>query len=332
MLADQHGNVIVVGTRDCSLQRRHQKLVEEAPAPFLTDEQRDADPRSRRRRSAGRPATTAPARSSTWSAADGTDLVPRGQHPAAGRAPGHRGDRRHRPGPRAVPHRRRREAAPHRGPGAARARDRVPHQRRGPGPRLPAGAGRGHRAACCRPGPGVRVDTGIESGSVIGGNFDSLLAKVIVTGETRAEALERARRVARRDGRRGHGDRAAVPPADRARPGLRGRAVPRAHPVDRDRVGRRRAAVRRRRPPPTTTPSERETVVVEVGGKRLEVTLPAFDGYGGRHAQRSAGRGEARRRQEGGRGRERRRADRRRCRARSSRSRSPTATRWPRAT
>ena len=68
VIADTHGNVIVAGTRDCSLQRRFQKLVEEAPAPFLTDDAAQGDPRVRQGASARRPATTAPAPSSTWSA------------------------------------------------------------------------------------------------------------------------------------------------------------------------------------------------------------------------------------------------------------------------
>ena len=81
------------------------------------------------------------------------DQLPRGQHPPAGRAPGHRGDQRHRPRPRAVPHRRGREAALHRRPHAARALLRVPHQRRGPGTQLPARTRHRHRTTTSPPDP-----------------------------------------------------------------------------------------------------------------------------------------------------------------------------------
>ena len=67
-LADARGNVVVVSTRDCSLQRRHQKLVEEAPAPFLSAEPDRADVRRRPRRSCARPGTWAPGPASSWSA------------------------------------------------------------------------------------------------------------------------------------------------------------------------------------------------------------------------------------------------------------------------
>ena len=81
------------------------------------------------------------------------DLVPRGQHPAAGGAPGLGGDLGHRPGARAVPHRRRRAAAVHRGPDAARALHRVPDQRRGRRPRTSCPRRARSPRSRCRRGP-----------------------------------------------------------------------------------------------------------------------------------------------------------------------------------
>ena len=145
VLADTHGNVVVVGTRDCSLQRRHQKLVEEAPAPFLSDEQRAQIHSSAKAicREAGyhgagtveylvgqdgtisflevntRLQVEHPVSEETA----GIDLVRAQFQIAAGERP-----------------------LAERGSGAARALHRVPHQRRGPGPQLPAGARHGDSA------------------------------------------------------------------------------------------------------------------------------------------------------------------------------------------
>ena len=152
-LADQHGNVVVVSTRDCSLQRRNQKLVEEAPAPFLTEEQHTELLRASKAilKEAGYVGAgtceflVGPA---------GRHQLPRGQHPPPGRAPRDRGGHRHRPRARAVPHRERRVPRLPR-PRAARALDRVPDQRRGRRPRLPARTrhrephGRARRARAC---------------------------------------------------------------------------------------------------------------------------------------------------------------------------------------
>ena len=135
---------IVVGTRDCSLQRRNQKLVEEAPAPFLTDEQRATIHTSAK----------AICREAGYSGAGTVEYLVGNdgvisflevntrlqvEHPVSEETAGHR------PGARAVPHRRGRDPALHRGSRAARPRLRVPDQRRGPGPQLPARAGHRHR-------------------------------------------------------------------------------------------------------------------------------------------------------------------------------------------
>ncbi len=279
-LADTHGNVVVVSTRDCSLQRRHQKLVEEAPAPFLTDEQtaelyraskailREAD-------------YTGAGTCEFLVAKDGTisflevntrlqvehpvseevsglDLVREQLRIAAGEELGY-------------------DDPPLRG-------HSIEFRING------EDAGRGFLPApgvvtSFRPpsGPGVRLDSGVESGDVIGGAFDSMLAKLVVTGATRQQALERARRaldefviegmptvlpfhrVVVRD--------PAFAPADAAAPfTIHTRwietefdnTIP-AHPAVDD-------------VPADAAPRER--VVVEVGGKRLEVVLPAGLGAG----------------------------------------------------
>ena len=192
VLADQHGNVVVVGTRDCSLQRRFQKLVEEAPAPFLTDEQRERIHTSAKAicREAGyfgagtveylvgsdglisflEVNTRLQVEHPVTEAATGIDLVrqqfriARGEQLLIDADP--------------VPHG---HAIEFRINGEDAAANFMPAP--------------GTVTAYAEPaGPGVRVDSGVRAGSVVGGQFDSMLAKLIVTGATRQEAIERARR------------------------------------------------------------------------------------------------------------------------------------------
>ncbi len=277
VLADTHGNVVVVGTRDCSLQRRHQKLVEEAPAPFLSDAQRaqihssaKAICREADYHGAGtveylvgtdgtisflevntRLQVEHPVSEETT----GIDLVREQFRIADGEILRFADD----PEPRG-------HAFEFRINGEDPGRNFLP----APGVvttyREPAG-------------PGVRVDSGIEPNSVIGGAFDSLLAKLIVWGESRDEALARSRRALDEfvvDGM------ATALPFDRAV--VRDSAFT-ASPFtvhtrwietefDNQIAPFDAAAV------DGAEPEERETIVVEVGGKRLEVSLPAGFGAG----------------------------------------------------
>ncbi len=192
VLADQHGNVIVVGTRDCSLQRRHQKLVEEAPAPFLTDEQRVQIHSSAKaicqeagysgagtvEYLVGQDGTISFLEVNTRLQVEhpvseettGIDLVREQFRIAAGEKLRLTED----PEPRG-------HSFEFRINGEDAGRNFLPAPGTVTRLRLPEG-------------PGVRVDTGVESGTVIGGQFDSLLAKLIVTGSDRQNALERSRR------------------------------------------------------------------------------------------------------------------------------------------
>ncbi|MBN9797030.1 acetyl/propionyl/methylcrotonyl-CoA carboxylase subunit alpha [Pseudonocardia alni] len=192
VLADQHGNVVVVGTRDCSLQRRFQKLVEEAPAPFLSDEQRKTlyDASKAICKEAGyygagtveflvgqdgmitflevntRLQVEHPVSEETT----GIDLVRQMFRIAEGQELDFDDD----PQPRG-------HAIEFRINGEDAGRNFLP---------APGTVERIWYPA----GPGVRMDAGVEDGSVIGGQFDSLLAKLIVWGSDRQQALQRARR------------------------------------------------------------------------------------------------------------------------------------------
>ena len=192
VLADRHGNVVVVGTRDCSLQRRNQKLVEEAPAPFLSDEQRARIHQSARdicaaagyvgagtvefllsrdgqisflevntRLQVEHPVTEETA---------GIDLVIEQLRIADGL-------------PLSFT-----ETPPVRGHSFE---FRINAEDPGRGYLPTPGLITRFEAPS---GPGVRVDTGVTGGSMVPGSFDSLMAKLIVTGATRQQALARARR------------------------------------------------------------------------------------------------------------------------------------------
>jgi len=192
VLADQHGNVVVVGTRDCSLQRRHQKLVEEAPAPFLTEGQTrqiyDAA------KAVCREASYAGAGTVEFLvAADGTvaflEVNTRLQveHPITEETTGI--DLVQEQFRIAAGERLRWDADP--SPRAHAFEFRLNAEDVGRG-FLPSP---GTVTAFSGPtGPGIRLDSGVRAGSVVAPQFDSLLAKLIVTGADRQQALRRARR------------------------------------------------------------------------------------------------------------------------------------------
>ena len=276
-LADSRGNVVVVSTRDCSLQRRHQKLVEEAPAPYLTGEQDDELRRASKAilKEAG---YVGAGTCEFLVGQDGTisflEVNTRLQveHPVTEEVTGIDLVRE-----------------------MFRIADGAPLGYDDPAPRGHSiefrinaeDPGRGFLPApgtvtTWQPpsGPGVRLDAGVQAGSVIGPAWDSLLGKLIVTGATREQALQRAARALAEFEVSGL---ATALPFHRAvvtdpafAPELHGKPGPFT-------VHTRWIETEFRNDLPSWTasgagadePEDRQTVTVEVNGKRLEVTLPA---------------------------------------------------------
>ncbi len=285
-LADQHGNVVVVSTRDCSLQRRHQKLVEEAPAPYLTADQVErlytaskAILREAKYVGAGtceflvgqdgtisflEVNTRLQVEHPVSEEVTGLDLVREMFRIAAGEELGYDDP----------------EVTGHSIEFRINAEDGGNNFMPAPG-----------TLSRWEPpsGPGVRVDGGYVAGETIPGAFDSLIAKLIVTGRDRTQALERSRRALAEftvDGM------PTVIPFHRAvvdDPAFVGEGT------DTDghfsiytswietefdnQITPYAGAVADG--PDGAEPEERQTVVVEVGGRRIEVSLPGGLGPGG---------------------------------------------------
>jgi acetyl-CoA/propionyl-CoA carboxylase biotin carboxyl carrier protein len=292
-LADQHGNVVVVSTRDCSLQRRFQKLVEEAPAPFLSADQEAELYRASKAILAeagyvgagtceflvGQDGTVSFLEVNTRLQVEhpvteevtGIDLVREMFRIADGEPLGY-------------------DDPPRRGHsfefrinGEDAGRNFLPS----PG-----------TVTTWRPpsGPGVRVDSGVVPGDTISGAFDSMLAKLIVTGATRQQALQRSRRALAEfevEGmptvlafHRAVVDDPAFAPGDAAQPfTIHTRWIE----TEWDNTIPPYSGA----PADGGEPEERERVTVEVGGRRIEVVLPA--GLGAASSGRTGTRAPAKR-------------------------------------
>ncbi|MFF2844686.1 acetyl/propionyl/methylcrotonyl-CoA carboxylase subunit alpha [Paenarthrobacter sp. NPDC057981] len=279
-LADSFGNVVVVSTRDCSLQRRNQKLVEEAPAPYLSEEQNKRLYESSKailkeanylgagtcEFLVGQDGTISFLEVNTRLQVEhcvseevtGIDLVREQFRIARGEALGY-------DDPEVRGH-----SFEFRITGEDPGRNFMPAP--------------GTISTLKNPtGPGVRVDSGVEQGDIISGNFDSMLSKLIVTGATREQALQRSRRALEEMVVEGIPtvipfDLAVV--TDPAFAPTEGPFQVHTRWIETEFVNSIPAWSAAGANAETPDAGERQRVVVEVGGKRLEVVLPSGLGAG----------------------------------------------------